>query len=306
MKKILLLCFILIISFSPFAQADSFDPILHQKAQDYTDWVIQWHSTGLGGVSDIYFTDETRTEIYRTGGSGDSTDWTAMYLVTQSIRYIVTGEQEAKDEVLRIAAYLHIVKDITGDPGYIARYAAPDEAPWNSEYPGQEGIYPGEGDYEDDFWIGRTSRDKYISWFWGLTWAYDAVDDPDMRAVIRQDFDDVIQTLIGNNWQIVDPWEDTWPAANIADDLKMSLLVQAAHVIDTPEYWQLVDQAYEQGKYFIWLSTFGFFNKYMDYFAFNNLIFFKFFNNFLKYLSSLLSDSLSLAENEFITSAVCF
>lgn len=266
--------FILVILFvfsaDPLAWADSFDPYLHQKAQEYTDWVIQWHSTGLGGVSDIYFTDDTRTEMLRTGGSGDSTDWTAMYLVTQSIRYIVTGDQQAKDEILRIAAYLHIVKDITGDPGYIARYAAPDEPPWNVEYPGSDRIYPGEGEYEGNFWIGKTSRDKYISWFWGLAWAYDAVDDPDMRATIKQDFDDVIQTLISNNWKIVDPWGATWPAANIADDLKMSLLIQAAHVIDTPEYWQLVDQAYEQGKYVIWISTFGFFNKYMDYFAFNN------------------------------------
>lgn len=273
MKKLLYLCFILIVSVPAIgllAQADPFDPYLHQKAQDYTDWVIQWHSTGLGGVSDIRFTDDTRTEIYRTDGSGDSTDWTAMYLVTQAIRYIVTGEQEARDEVLRIADYLHTVKDITNDPGYIARYAAPDMPPWNVEYPGNPSSYPGIGNYADDFWIGRTSRDKYISWFWGLTWAYDAVDDPVMRAVIRQDFDDVITTLIGNNWKIIDPWGDTWPAADIADDLRMSLLVQAAHVIDTPEYHDLLNQAYEDGKYIIWLTTIGFFNKYMEYFAFNN------------------------------------
>jgi len=112
------------------AGAQSFDPTLHQKAQNYTDWLMQWHSTGLGGVSDVLFTDENRTELLRTWGSGDSGDWTGTYLVSQAMRYQITGEQEALEEVARIAEYMLLLKHITGDPGYLARYAAPNEAPW--------------------------------------------------------------------------------------------------------------------------------------------------------------------------------
>ena len=104
-----------------------FDPYLHQKALDYGDWIRQWHTTGLGGVSDIQFTDETRTEILHTRGTGDSTDWTTFYLVSQCLRYRITGAQEALDEVERITRYLHLVHTVTQHPGYLARYVGYDE-----------------------------------------------------------------------------------------------------------------------------------------------------------------------------------
>ncbi|MCZ7583626.1 MAG: hypothetical protein M5R36_10020 [Deltaproteobacteria bacterium] len=252
------------------AAAQSFDPTLHQKAQDYTDWLIEWHSTGLGGVSDIVFTDETRTEIYRTWGAGDSEDWTATYLVTQAIRYLVTGETQARDEVLRIASYLHVVKDITGDPGYIARYAAPNEAPWNVEHIGADNLYVGEGEYADDFWLGHESRDKYITWFWGLAWAYEAVDDAAMRQTIRDDFRDVVDTLVSNNWIIVDPWGDTYAAASVGAGIRIPILAQVARVLDDPEYTALFDEEYEKARNTLGLSMFAFFNKYFEYFAFIN------------------------------------
>jgi hypothetical protein len=231
---------------------------------------MQWHSTGLGGVSDILFTDDSRQQILQTYGSGDSEDWTATYLVTQAIRYSITGDAEARAEVLRIAHYLHIVKDITGDPGYLARYAAPDQAPWNVETLNNDNRYLGTGDYGGDFWLGKNVRDKYITWFWGLSWAYDAVDDADMRATIQQDFRDVITTLHDHNWTIIDPWGQVYSAAKILPDIRLSILVQAAHVIDEPEFWSLLDEEYRKNEYALWLTSIAFFNKYYEYYAFIN------------------------------------
>ncbi len=261
---------IMLAFFSPIASADNFDSYLHDKAYEYQDWLMLWHSGGLGGVSDILFTDQSRTEIYRTWGAGDSTDWTATYLVSQAIRYIITGEQEARDEVVRIAHYLHIVHDITGDPGYLARYAAPDVPPWNVEYAGCTNCYPGEGIYEGYFWQGHQSRDKYMHWYWGLTWAYIAVDDPDMRQVIQDDFVRVLETLISNNWTIIDPWGATYPAADIGPDLRLSFILQTAHVTQDPYWWSKLDDEYEMSKNLLWITTIAFFNKYMDYYAFIN------------------------------------
>ena len=252
------------------AFAEDLDPYLHQKAADYTDWLIRWHSTGLGGVSDVLFTDETRTEILRTWGAGDSGDWTGTYLVAQAIRYVITGEQEARSEVLRIADYLHVLREITGDPGYLARYAAPDEPPWNVEYQGSDNKHPGGGEYEGCFWIGENVRDKYITWFWGLSWAYEAVDDPQMRATIRQDFRGMITTLQANDWMIIDPWGRMHAAARIMADIRLSILVQAARVLDEPEFRRLLDEQYERVEDGLWLSTFAFFNRYSEYYAFIN------------------------------------
>ncbi len=258
--------------FAPFAAAQDFDPYLHPKAQDYTDWLIQWHSTGLGGVSDILFTDETRTAIERTWGTGDSGDWTATYLVAQSIRYIVTGEQQARDEVIRIGNYLHILHDITGDPGYIARYAALDEPPWNIEYgPDADFKHLGEGEYEGYFWLGHQSRDKYITWFWGLSWAYDAIeDDPEVRAMILEDMREMVLTLESNDWFIIDPWGQMYSAAEIGPDLRLSILAQAARIIDEPYFRELLDAEYERWKNLLWIRSIAFFNLYYEYYAFIN------------------------------------
>jgi hypothetical protein len=265
------LAVLLVVSGSAFAT--SFDPYLHQKAQDYTDWLMQWHSTGLGGVSDVLFTDDARTDLLRTWGAGDSTDWTATYLVAMAARYAITGEQQARDEVIRIAEYLHLVQDITGDPGYLARYAGPNQAPWNGEYNPclvAHGCYEGEGDYVGDFWVGHQSRDKYMHWYWALTWAHLTVDDAPMRATIEADMVQVLETLIANNWTIVDPWGDTYSASEIGPDLQLSFILQTATVTGDPYWWDQLNLKYDEVKYQLWITTIAFFNQYFDYYAFIN------------------------------------
>jgi hypothetical protein len=254
------------------ALAQDFDPYLHQKAQEYTDWLIQWHSGDLGGVSDILFTDDTRTEMERTWGAGDSEDWTATYLVSQAIRYMVTGEQQARDEVIRIGNYLHVVHEITGDPGYIARYAALDEPPWNVEYPdGTAGKHLGEGAWEGYFWSGHQSRDKYITWYWAMAWAYDAItDDAAFRAQIVADVREMTLTLDANDWTIIDPWGDIWSAAAIDGILRLQMVAEAAHIINEPEFWNLVDEEFEDQRAMLPLQSFAWFNKYFEYYAFIN------------------------------------
>jgi hypothetical protein len=255
--------------------APEFDSELHQKAQDYTDYLMEWHSTGYGGVSDVLFTDDTRQELERMWGSGDSGDWTGTYLVSQAIRYIVTGEQEARDEVIRIGNYMHLLKEVTGDPGYLARYAAPNEPPWNLEYPGADNVYPCVG-YDNCFWIGHNVRDKYITWYWGLAWVFDALegdegtDAVELRQIIKEDFRDVTLTLRSNDWTITDPWGDVYTAAAILDDIRLAILVQTAHVIDEPEFWDMLDEEYENAKWSLLISSISVFNVYEDYYAFIN------------------------------------
>ena len=261
---------LLALGLAALARAQAPDPTLARKAADYEAFLRQWHSTGLGGVSDILFTDASRTEILRTWGAGDSEDWTAFYLVTQAIRYKITGDDQAWSEVLRIARYLHQCKDVTGDLGYIARYVAPDEPPWNVEFEGSDNKYPGTGEYAGTFWVGHQVRDKYITWFWGLAWAYDAVDDQAMRETIREDFRDVAGTLRANGWTIVDPWGNVYEAASILPDLRLSILLQTAHVTGDRDYWDLLDSEYARVIGGLPLSSFSGFNKYVDYFAFIN------------------------------------
>ena len=257
-----------------FAEGD-FDSYLHQKAQDYTDYLMEWHSTGYGGVSDVLFTDDTRQELLRTWGSGDSGDWTGTYLVSQAIRYLVTGESEARDEVLRIGNYMLLLREVTGDPGYLARYAAPDQAPWNVETSDSDRFYPCEG-YDNCFWLGKNVRDKYITWYWGLAWAFDALkSDRGEDAVafceaVKEAFSEVTLTLKGNNWRIVDPWGDTYSAAAILDDIRLAVILATAHVTSDDQFWEMLDEAYAWSSFSLLFSSITVFNVYMEYYAFIN------------------------------------
>lgn len=249
---------------------EPFDRYLHQKALDYGALIRQWHTTGLGGVTDILYTDETRTQIFRTWGAGDSTDWTTFYLVSQCLRYRITGHENALQEVERIAWYLHRVHTVTQHPGYLARYVGYDQAPWNVESLNAGNRHVGYGDFEGLFWLGHQSRDKFMHWFWGMAWAYDTAGDEVLKQTIREDMDRIARTLRDQNWKIIDPWGDTWPAANIGPDIRLEIMLATAHTTGDPFWWEELDREFDAVIGFLPLSMFHLFNKYFDYYAFIN------------------------------------
>lgn len=255
----------------PALQKDGpFDAYLHQKALDYGAWIRQWHTTGLGGVTDIHFTDETRTEIYRTQGAGDSTDWTTFYLVSQCLKYRITGDEGALDEVERITRYLHLVHTVTQHPGYLARYVGYDEPPWNVETLGSDSRHEGYGEFEGLFWLGHQSRDKFMHWFWGMAWAYDVLGDEDLKQTIREDMDRIASTLRDQGWKIIDPWGDVWAAAELGPDIRLEIILATAHTTGDPAWWDEFDCTFTQVVDILPVAMFHFFNQYFDYYAFIN------------------------------------
>ncbi len=247
-----------------------FHPYLHWKALTYDEGLRLNHTTGLGGVTDVLYTDETRTEMLSTKGAGDSTDWTTFYMVSQCLRYRITGDAIALEEVERIAWYLHLVHTVTQHPGYLARYVGYDQAPWNVENLGGDNRHEGYGEFEGLFWLGHQSRDKFMHWFWGMAWAYDTVTDEELRQTIRDDMDRIARTLRDQNWKIIDPWGDTWPAANLGPDIRLEIMVATAHTTGDPFWWEALDQEFDKVVDILPIAMFHFFNQYFDYYAFIN------------------------------------
>ncbi|MCB1154856.1 hypothetical protein KDL45_14470, partial [bacterium] len=248
------------------------DPYLQSKAQAYFDYAQAYATTGLGGVSEQLFTDDTLAELERLRGTGDSTIWTGMYVAAQSLRYAATGEAQAKTEAARIARYLHTVKAITDTPGYVGRYAAPNQAFWRQEYPDtHDRLYFGTGDYAGLFWIGDTSRDQYTGWWLGMSMAHEFLGDEDLNAVIEADMRDVIDTLIDNDWKIVDNNGDVDGngAARVGYPLRLAWLIMAWSATGEQDYLDLFHDIFAERKDKLWLDVFSWTNKYAEYFAFN-------------------------------------
>ena len=166
---------------------------LEDKALEYDWWYQEYCCMGYGGVTEVVFEDEQLTTFKELGGAGDSTIWTGTYLAGQAFRYAVTGDEDAKQNAIDTVMALHTHLQITGEPGYIARYAAPIEWPFDELYtPSHSRYHFGEGEWEGSYWIGETSRDQYTGWMFGMALAYDFIDDEAIRDLIREDIVEVV------------------------------------------------------------------------------------------------------------------
>jgi len=249
-------------------------PILERKAAGYQSFLERWHTGDLGGLTaGVQFTGEDRTEIDCVHHQGDSMIWTGMYLASQALRYRITGAPEARGEILRMVDYIHNAMDITQTPGYLARYAGIDRKPYNCHYPDDHGWKNhGTGPWEGYYWVDHTSRDQYSGALFGLSMAFDATDDPDTRAKIQRMFAAVVEMLVDNEWNITDQ-NGEWTgngAAWVGPIMRLSWLVQAAHVIDEPTYWELLDAQFRINQALLSIDTWAGLNRYSEYYG-NNL-----------------------------------
>jgi hypothetical protein len=280
MRQFVLTLLILALA-APLALAQTFDPVLHQKAADHQAWLETWHTgdiglaeRGLGGLSaQLTFTDDTYSEIACLHALGDSMIWTGMYLGSQALRFAVTQDAGARAEVIRGVQYMHNNMMMTQTPGYIGRYADRDEPPYNCNIPPDHGWKVlGEGEWEGYYWVHETSRDQYSGYMWGMGLAYEHIDDEATRAIIKEDLRAVIQMLEDNEWHITDEnGEWTGNGAHwIGPVIRLTWLVIAASVIDEPHYWELLDEQYAINKPVLWVDTWSFINRYSEFYG-NNL-----------------------------------
>ena len=139
--------------------------------------------------------------------AGDSATWTGHYLAAEAFRYQVTRSPDALANAWAALRGIRSLIDVTGN-GVLARCLVPADSPYGAAIQAEEG---GHGVYyntlEDRryFWIGNTSRDQYSGVMFGLTAAYDMIDDTSMRDFIRSDATRILNYLLRHGWNVVMP-----------------------------------------------------------------------------------------------------
>jgi hypothetical protein len=102
---------------------------------------------------------------------------------------------------------IHSLLDITGS-SLLARCLVPVSSPFAAaiqQEEGRHGIYISSVAGEPYFWIGNTSRDQYSGVMFGLSVAFDMIDDPDMKNMIRGDVTRILNYLLSRGWNVVMP-----------------------------------------------------------------------------------------------------
>jgi hypothetical protein len=246
------------------------DPVLRERADAYEDWLRTWHIPEYGGMTEVVFTDTTFQEVLFYRAMGDSTMWTATYMAAECYRYAVTGEKDAKQNAIDAFNTLQDHVAVTQTPGYIGRYVGPVDQKFLFDYLGSDILRYGEGPWLGTFWLSNSSSDQHVGWFYGHAILYDLIDDEAIRQQVRSSVRAVFDRLVANNWLIRD--ENGWPttaAPNISGGERMAFCVITAHILDEQYYWDLYQQEFVDFQPLARITSFSWFTKYAEYFAFN-------------------------------------
>ena len=172
---------------------------LHNRARHYATVLHRW-MLPAGGVMSTRFTDASLTEVADYGGRRDSAIWTGAYLASEALRFLSTGAPDAARSIDETVATLHRWWRIPGDPGYLARYAAPADspAPVQAILSADDPEVHREVPFEDALWHwrGNISRDQYQGVLLGYSLAYQATSNPEVRETIRQDVVEFVEQLM--------------------------------------------------------------------------------------------------------------
>jgi hypothetical protein len=254
---------------------------LRLKAIEYDWWNREFCQPYYGCIIEEVHFDGTVTSrdsipnlLYYTDFN-DSCEWTGLYLGSQSMRYYVTGDGEVKANAIRIIKALSRNLHITGKRGFIARFATSQDSviyqgdEW-CDAPEQDRCHHiEEGEFAGDWWWGETSRDMYSGWFFGMSIAYDLIDDDEMRDIIRADVFEVLDEFISNGWQIIDEaGERSTMAPDILPDFRVSWLVIGYHITGNAKIKaELQKWLLDARRPVFKTMTFNKFNRYNEYFG---------------------------------------
>lgn len=160
-----------------------------------------------GVILDPVFTSPDTTEVRSYTRCGDAAIWTGHYLAAESYRYGVTRSPEARQQVMAALNGIRKLVDVTGADA-LARCAYPADSPYAADLSSEEaqhGAFTGVVDGIPHFWIGNTSRDQYLGVFFGLTVAWQMVDDQEVRDWVAMLATRMLNKLLKDGFNVVIP-----------------------------------------------------------------------------------------------------
>lgn len=188
---------------------------LYKKALEYDRYAKHNHRCN-GFIADCYLDSEDPvigdSHVTQYTGVGDGACWTGHYLFSQSYRYRTNGNGEAleniRSTVETIKGAFQIAQASGNHPGLCARFWGPkSDTRIDANNPlnvGPGGGYrDGIGEWSEYFWDGCISTDQYSGLMLGLSAAYQAVRDQEIRNNIQWCVTNFVDALMTNERQLM-------------------------------------------------------------------------------------------------------
>lgn len=164
------------------------------------------HLPHAGILNPVYASPDS-DEVVSYSRCGDSAIWTGHYLAAESYRYAVTKSPQSLDNIRAALHGIRILFDVTGNDT-LARCAFPVDSPWAAALVlGENEHRPFQGTVDGQKWtyIADVSRDQWVGVYFGLTAAWNLVDDAEIRAIVRWLAVRGANSLLKRNWILRDP-----------------------------------------------------------------------------------------------------
>ena len=127
----------------------------------------------------------------------DNAYMTGMVLGALSAKYAVTGAAEDRERAAASIRALHLLCNVSGKPGLLARAAWPVNRPMDDD-----GIWR-ESDDGKWRWRGDVSSDQVDGVLFGYAMAYDLVANKEEKALIAQDVAAIVDHILENDLRII-------------------------------------------------------------------------------------------------------
>lgn len=157
---------------------------------------------------------------------GDSALWTGVWLAGESYHFRVAPNAVVLDRIRSALAAIERLNSVTGG-GSLARCAIPVSWQYAAGIRAEEA---GNNEHsttingEQWVWFGHTSRDQYIGVLFGLSTAYQHVEDAQIRARIAVVATNLIDGLIQNAWNVQPPGESVSTTFAFRPDQEAAIL----------------------------------------------------------------------------------
>lgn len=184
---------------APLLYADPFEAPALQISSDIHDRHLPF-----GTILNPVFASPESSAIVSYTRCGDSAIWTGHYLAAESFRYSVTKSSDALAAARLALNGVRLLLDVTGDDNLLSRCVVPADSPFSRHLRKEErrhGAIRTSIDGADYYWFGNTSRDQYIGVFFGLSVAYDHLQEEE-RETIRDIATRLLRRLLSNRWSV--------------------------------------------------------------------------------------------------------
>ncbi|HUA20854.1 MAG TPA: hypothetical protein VMB25_19030 [Bryobacteraceae bacterium] len=187
---------------------------------------IQARHMPFGTILDPINASSSSDQIVGYTRCGDSALWTGAYLAAEAFRYNVTQSPDALNNVKAALAGLGALSDVTGD-NRLARCIVAADSPYAAGIESEEASNTVHQS-SPWIWVDNTSRDQIIGAFFGLSAAFDLVNDSGVKSSVNDVVTRLVGYIAGHQWT---PNNDLSNTFQLRPE-QLQMLLQVAHHVN--------------------------------------------------------------------------